>query len=113
MCQANLEMSYSEDYFVVFPSEEDVRTLKPNMEKLEKLDLRGVIATAKGNEVDFVSRFFAPKFGIPEEPVTGSAHCALIAYWADKLGKKALHAHQVSKRGGESCFAKTVVTGSR
>ena len=95
------EIFCSEDYFVVFPSEEDVRTLKPNMEKLEKLDLRGVIATAKGKDVDFVSRFFAPKFGIPEDPVTGSAHCALIAYWADKLGKKALHAHQVSKRGGE------------
>jgi predicted PhzF superfamily epimerase YddE/YHI9 len=71
------------------------------MTQLKKVDLRGVTATAKGNRVDFVSRFFAPKYGVNEDPVTGSAHCALVPYWAKKLGKKDLHAHQVSKRGGE------------
>lgn len=91
----------SEDYFVLFPSERDVKGLHPDMGLLGKVDLRGVIVTAKGDEVDFVSRFFAPKYGVNEDPVTGSAHCALIPYWSAKLGKKDLLAHQVSKRGGE------------
>jgi len=60
-----------------------------------------VIATAKGDEVDFVSRFFAPNAGIPEDPVTGSAHCTLVPFWADKLNKQVLNAKQLSKRGGE------------
>ena len=59
------------------------------------------IITAPGQEVDFVSRFFAPKAGVPEDPVTGSAHCTLIPYWAVRLGKKRLHARQLSRRGGE------------
>ncbi len=96
-----LEVLYSEDYFVLFSSEKQIRELNPDMGMLKKLDLRGVIVTAKGNKVDFVSRFFAPKFGIDEDPVTGSAHCALTPYWANKLKKKNLHAHQVSQRGGE------------
>jgi PhzF family phenazine biosynthesis protein len=96
-----LEILCSEDYLVVLPEEEDIKTLKPDMEKLERLDLRGVIVTAAGRETDFVSRFFAPKFGIPEDPVTGSAHCTLIPYWSDRLKKKDLHAYQVSRRGGE------------
>jgi PhzF family phenazine biosynthesis protein len=96
-----LEVLRSEDYFVVFPSEQDVRGMDPDMGLLRKVDLRGVIVTAKGKKVDFVSRFFAPKYGVNEDPVTGSAHCALIPYWSGKLGRKDLIAHQVSKRGGE------------
>ena len=99
--KAPSEIWCSEDYLVVFPDEEDIRALRPDMEKLEKLDLRGVIVTAKGKQTDFVSRFFAPKFGIPEDPVTGSAHCTLIPYWSRILDKKDLYAHQVSRRGGE------------
>lgn len=96
-----LEALCSEDYFVVFTSERDIRGLNPDMGTLKRLDLRGVIVTAPGDEVDFVSRFFAPKFGIDEDPVTGSAQCALTPYWSQRLGKNDLHAHQVSKRGGE------------
>ena len=95
------EVLCSEDYFVVYPRESDVVGLAPAMEKLKKLSLRGVTVTARGNDADFVSRFFAPKFGIDEDPVTGSAHCALTPYWSKRLGKKKLHARQVSKRGGE------------
>ena len=95
------EVLGSEDYFVVFPSEQDVRRLNPDMGLLMKIGLRGVIVTAPGKEADFVSRFFDPKQGVNEDPVTGSAHCALVPYWAKKLGKKDLLAHQVSKRGGE------------
>ncbi|MBW2060930.1 MAG: PhzF family phenazine biosynthesis protein [Deltaproteobacteria bacterium] len=96
-----LEVLSSENYLVVFSSEEDIIQLRPDMEKLKKLDLQGVIVTAQGKDVDFVSRFFAPKLGIDEDPVTGSAHCALTPYWAQKLNKKTLHARQVSRRGGE------------
>ena len=96
-----MEALCSEDYFVVFNSEGEVRGLLPNIEMLRRLDLRGVIVTAPGEDVDFVSRFFAPKFGVDEDPVTGSAHCALIPYWSRRLGKHDLHAHQVSRRGGE------------
>lgn len=96
-----LEVLYAEDYLAVFSSENDIIELNPDMMALKKLDLRGVIVTAKGDKVDFVSRFFAPKFGIDEDPVTGSAHCALIPYWTNKLNKKNLHAYQVSQRGGE------------
>lgn len=96
-----LEVLCSEDYFVVSPSEKDIRTLDPDMGLLKKLDLRGVIVTSKGERADFVSRFFAPKYGVNEDPVTGSAHCALTPYWSRKLEKKELVAHQVSRRGGE------------
>jgi PhzF family phenazine biosynthesis protein len=95
------EVLCSEDYFVVLPSEQDVRRVDPDMGLLRKVDLRGVIITARGKDADFVSRFFAPKYGVDEDPVTGSAHCALIPYWSEKLGRKDLLAHQVSKRGGE------------
>lgn len=90
----------ADDYLVVFDSEATVRSIVPDQALLSQLDLRGVIVTAPGTDVDFVSRFFAPKYGIPEDPVTGSAHCALTPYWAGKLGKKKLRAKQVSKRGG-------------
>jgi len=96
-----LEILSSEDYVAVFSSEREVRELNPDMESLKKMGLRGVIATARGSTVDFVSRFFAPKYGVNEDPVTGSAHCALVPYWAGKLAKKYLHARQLSRRGGE------------
>ena len=89
------------DYFVVYGSEEQLRALKPDMQALLSIDRFAVIATAPGGETDFVSRFFAPAKGVPEDPVTGSAHCSLIPYWSKRLGKKKLHAHQVSPRGGE------------
>jgi PhzF family phenazine biosynthesis protein len=95
------EVLASVNYMAVFPEEADVRSIKPDMALLEKLDLQGVIVTAPGREADFVSRFFCPKFGVPEDPVTGSAHCALTPYWAEKLNKKELHARQISARGGE------------
>jgi PhzF family phenazine biosynthesis protein len=95
-----LEILASEDYFAVLAKEEDVMTLEPDFNRLKELDRRGIIVTAMGNQADFVSRFFAPKLGIDEDPVTGSAHCALTPYWANRLGKSHLRAHQRSKRGG-------------
>ncbi|HUA21248.1 MAG TPA: PhzF family phenazine biosynthesis protein [Bryobacteraceae bacterium] len=89
------------DYFVVYASEEELRALRPNMVALMGIDRFAVIATAPGREADFVSRFFAPAKGVPEDPVTGSAHCSLIPYWSQRLGKTRLHAYQVSPRGGE------------
>ena len=90
------------DYLVEVESEDIVRTLAPDFAKLRFLGVRGVIVTAEsGSEkFDFVSRFFAPGAGIDEDPVTGSAHCALTPYWAAKLGKTELSAHQASARGG-------------
>jgi predicted PhzF superfamily epimerase YddE/YHI9 len=92
----------SADYFVVYESEDEVRELKPRMDLLGQVDLRGVIVTAPGAASDFVSRFFAPRLGIDEDPVTGSAHCALVPYWSARLGRKDLHAIQVSGRGESS-----------
>jgi predicted PhzF superfamily epimerase YddE/YHI9 len=89
------------EYLVVYGTEEEVRSLTPDMNALAKVDHFAVIATAPGKDVDFISRFFAPKQGIPEDPVTGSAHCTLIPYWSKRLGKKKLHAYQASPRGGE------------
>jgi PhzF family phenazine biosynthesis protein len=89
------------DYVVVYGSEAEVRSLQPDMQALMTIDRFAVIATAPGRGADFVSRFFAPAQGVPEDPVTGSAHCTLIPYWSRRLGKKKLHAHQVSARGGE------------
>jgi len=91
----------SNDYCVVYGSEEEVRALRPDMRALMTIDRFAVIVTAPGREVDFVSRFFAPAKGVPEDPVTGRAHCALIPYWSKRLGKKKLHAYQASPRGGE------------
>ena len=89
------------DYLVVYRSEQEVLALRPNMKQLSLLDRFAVIVTAPGNDCDFVSRFFAPSKGVPEDPVTGSAHCTLIPYWAKRLNKTSLHARQVSARGGE------------
>ena len=95
------ELWSSRDYLAVFLSDAEVRALAPDMALLKRLD-RAVIATAPGGgDVDFVSRFFAPTFGIDEDPVTGSAHCTLVPYWSRRLGKKGLHARQVSPRGGD------------
>lgn len=91
----------AEDLLVELADERCVRELRPDLAALAEIDCRGVIVTARGENCDFVSRFFAPRVGIPEDPVTGSAHCVLIPYWAEKLGKKMLTARQVSKRGGE------------
>ena len=89
------------DYLAVFDSEEDVRGLRPDMGKVAALERPAVIATAPGRDCDFVSRFFAPALGIAEDPVTGSAHCTLVPYWAERLGRPRLRALQVSARGGE------------
>lgn len=90
------------DYITEAESEDIVRNLVPDLELLGKLDSRGVIVTAVSNsrEYDFVSRFFAPSAGIPEDPVTGSAHCCLGPYWSKRLNKTKLTGYQASKRGG-------------
>ncbi|MGB0631359.1 MAG: PhzF family phenazine biosynthesis protein [Alphaproteobacteria bacterium] len=88
------------NYMAVLETEDAVAGLQPDMPVLEKLHPRGVIATAPGEDCDFVSRFFGPSFGVPEDPVTGSAHCMLIPYWARRLGKSSLDARQISARGG-------------
>jgi predicted PhzF superfamily epimerase YddE/YHI9 len=96
-----VEVLAADDYFAVFESEDDIRSLAPDLAELSKLDRRGVCITAPGRSVDFVSRFFGPKWGIPEDPVTGSAHCTLAPYWATRLGKTRFIARQLSRRGGE------------
>lgn len=88
------------DYVAVVETEAAVRALAPDFTRLAALDLRGVAVTAPGDRVDFVSRFFAPAFGVNEDPVTGSAHCELAPYWSRRLGKTSLHAEQISPRGG-------------
>ncbi len=99
--QAPSELWSDMDYVAVFENETVIRNLDPDQLLLKQLDLRGVIVTAPSSHCDFVSRFFAPKHGIPEDPVTGSAHCALAPYWAARLGKTVLQARQISKRGGD------------
>jgi PhzF family phenazine biosynthesis protein len=98
---APVDVLAARDYLALYESEDEVRSLNPDMQKLSGLDRFAVIASAPGRHGDFVSRFFAPAQGVPEDPVTGSAHCTLIPYWAERLGKKELHAFQVSSRGGE------------
>jgi len=95
-----LEVFQAMDCLAVFAGEAEVRALAPDMAKLAAIETRGVIATAPGDEVDFVSRFFAPQSGIPEDPVTGSAHSMLTPFWAARLGKRRMTARQVSERGG-------------
>ncbi len=95
------EILKSRDYMLVYENEADVLAIKPDFNALMKIDTHAAIVTAKGDSSDFVSRFFAPEVGVPEDPVTGSAHCTLIPYWAEKLGKNELFARQVSTRGGE------------
>ncbi len=84
-----------------YEREEEVKEIRPNFLLLEKLHPAGVAVTAPGEQSDFVSRYFAPSYGIPEDPVTGSTHCSLAPYWTQRLGKTSLHALQISERGGE------------
>ena len=86
---------------LLFESEDDVKNLQPDMSALSELKYDEIIVTAKGADADFVSRLFAPRIGIPEDPVTGATHCSLIPYWAEQLGKEKLYARQLSARGGE------------
>jgi len=95
------EVLMARDILAVFDSEEHIKRLRPDFNRIAALNAFAVIVTARGDQVDFVSRFFAPAAGVPEDPVTGSAHCTLMPYWAEKLGKNKLSAHQVSARGGE------------
>ncbi len=88
------------DYLAVFETAEQIKRLRPDFGAIAALNA-AVIVTAPGSDCDFVSRYFAPNFGIPEDPVTGSIHCALIPYWSDRLKKQRLHARQLSTRGGE------------
>lgn len=96
------EVWTSRDLLVLLGKEQDVAALQPDFPELAALENSfAVIVTAPGEQVDFVSRFFAPGAGIPEDPVTGSAHCTLIPFWAERLGKSRLKARQISPRGGE------------
>jgi len=99
--EAPIEVHKSTSYMLVFETEEQIAAIKPNFNALLKVNATSVIVTARGNNSDFVSRMFAPALGINEDPVTGSAHCNLIPYWAEKLGKNKLHAYQISSRRGE------------
>jgi predicted PhzF superfamily epimerase YddE/YHI9 len=98
------EALLARDLLVIFEHEEQVRAFRPDFERIASLDAFALIISAPGNSVDFVSRFFAPRAGVPEDPVTGSAHCTLVPYWAARLGKRKLIAKQLSARGGDlSC----------
>ncbi len=109
-----VETLMAEDYLVIFNTADQILNLQPQMEYLSRFP-RGVIASAPGKDCDFVSRFFAPSLGVPEDPVTGSAHCVLVPYWSQRLGKSELKAHQISARGGELfCTAageRTIIAG--
>ena len=96
-----VEVLRSRDYFVVLPNEEAVQNVEPDYTLMRELDTIGVIVTAKGHEADVVSRCFYPGAGIPEDPVTGSAHCNIVPYWSEKLGKTKLFCRQLSPRGGD------------
>ena len=102
-----LDVRAAEDYMVVLPSEADVMALTPNFSLMQELDRRGVIVTSIGENEDFVSRCFFPKYRVNEDPVTGSAHCQMTPYWANRLAKNSLLAKQVSQRSGSiSCELK-------
>jgi PhzF family phenazine biosynthesis protein len=98
---APTEVLAARDLLALFASEAEVAALQPDMAAIAVLDTFAVIATAPGDACDFVSRFFAPGAGVPEDPVTGSAHCTLTPYWSRRLGKRRLAARQISRRGGE------------
>ncbi|NLK37914.1 MAG: PhzF family phenazine biosynthesis protein [Epulopiscium sp.] len=110
------EVYLSRDWVVLLESEEEVRGLTPDFTKMRELkEGLGVIVTAKGNTADFVSRCFYPEMGVPEDPVTGSAHSNLIPFWAQKLGKEELLAYQLSARGGvlycKNCGERVKISG--
>jgi PhzF family phenazine biosynthesis protein len=111
-----LEAHSSRDMLLIVENEAAVKMLKPNLLLLSQIpDCFAVIVTAPGNEVDFVSRFFAPNAGIPEDPVTGSSHSTLIPFWAERLKKEKMVARQLSKRGGtlycENCGERVKISG--
>jgi PhzF family phenazine biosynthesis protein len=96
------EVLRSRDLMAVFDKESQIREIRLDFDKLSEIrDAFGIIIAAEGESADFVSRFFAPNAGVPEDPVTGSSHCSLIPYWSERLGKSELHACQLSQRGGE------------
>lgn len=99
--RAPRELYQAKQWLALYDSEEDVRALAPDMAGIVATGIYGVIATAPGRDCDFVSRFFAPTAGVPEDPATGSAHTYLTPFWAQKLGKSSFFARQVSARGGE------------
>jgi len=98
------------DYLLVYENQQQILELAPDMLELSTVPARGIIVTAPGDDVDFVSRFFAPQSGVDEDPVTGSAHTTLIPYWAERLGKTRLTARQLSARGG---YLNCTLNGSR
>ena len=89
------------DLLLIFDSEKEIVNLQPKMDKIRKIDVRGIIVSSKGDSADFVSRFFAPQSGVDEDSVTGSAHTTLTPYWTEKLGKTNQTARQLSNRGGD------------
>ena len=89
------------DYIAIFGSQKEVADIQPDLPRVAALDAQGIVVTGPGDDCDFVSRYFAPAAGIPEDPVTGSTHCTLIPYWSQQLGKSELFARQISPRGGE------------
>jgi len=95
------EALLARDLLAVFDSDETIRAFRPDARRIAALDAFGLIISAPGRDVDFVSRFFGPRAGVLEDPVTGSAHCTLVPYWATRLGKRELAARQLSARGGE------------
>lgn len=95
------EVLEARNYLAVYEDEAEIRAIAPDMELLKEIDGLGVIVTSKGEGSDFVSRYFAPKIGIPEDAATGSTHCTLAPYWSKRLGKRKLHAIQLSQRRGE------------
>ena len=99
--RAPLEVRKGRDYLAVLEKQADVAAIVPDLVELSKLDCVGIIVTAPGDSCDFVSRFFAPRVGVPEDPVTGSAHTILIPYWGRRLNKMSMRALQISARGGE------------
>lgn len=96
-----IECYYSMDYILIFENESDIINAVPKLEKLQMIDARGVVITAKSRDYDFVCRFFAPKVGVNEDPVTGSAFTQLIPYWNSVTGQESFRAKQLSLRGGE------------
>ncbi|WP_026318066.1 PhzF family phenazine biosynthesis protein [Algicola sagamiensis] len=96
-----VECYVADDLVCVFSTEAEIASLTPDFLKFKGLPYRGIVATAPGMQVDFVSRWFGPELSVPEDPVTGSAHCSLMPIWAEKLGKQSCHARQISQRSGD------------
>jgi predicted PhzF superfamily epimerase YddE/YHI9 len=96
-----VETLESTNYLAVYENEAVVKAIRPDFEAMKQFATHGVIITAPGDDVDFVSRFFVPSFGINEDPATGAAHCTLTPYWAKRLGRRVLRGHQTSQRGGD------------